>query len=493
MQNLQSSDLKKIDDAIKFGVPLTVTTYSYSHEVQSKLDELVTYFLTKIHQLHLKDYVMYCLNELAVNAKKANTKRVYFNELGLDIFNSAQYKIGIEKFKQETLENIDHYMELQKKAGLYVKIGLQMSGQNFEVEVRNNSIMTQEEQLRAHEKIAMTANMSDIAQAMGNIDETEGAGLGLIIMMLMLKQIGATTKAYSIEVIKNETVAKIQLPFSAQYTTAVTELSAAIIRQINQIPQFPEKILELQRLINSPDVEMPDIAKKISGDLGITADLLKLVNSAAFGLKTKCSNIAEAVKLVGIRGIQNLLYSVGTMNVFTETHTSDEQTRLWKHAYKVAYFSYNLARVLRMHRILDDAYVCGLLHDIGKLVFSGLYPDVLNTMYRIQKERNIPQTIVETIISGIHHEEIGARLTEKWQFPKQITESIRYHHRIEEAPKEFFEITATVALANFMVHYSENVLTFEQIPQSVLQVFNIKTEEVLKKLTDNFLKGFETA
>ena len=95
MKGLSSADLKKIDDIIKLGVPLTITTYSYSHDVQAKMDEFVTYFLQQIHQPHLKEYAVYCLNELAVNAKKANTKRVYFNELGLDIFNSTQYKIGI--------------------------------------------------------------------------------------------------------------------------------------------------------------------------------------------------------------------------------------------------------------------------------------------------------------------------------------------------------------------------------------------------------------
>ena len=179
------------------------------------------------------------------------------------------------------------------------------------------------------------------------------------------------------------------------------------------------------------------------------------------------------------------------MNVFADTHSATEQQMLWQHSYKVAYFSYNLARVLRMQSILDDSYVCGLLHDIGKLVFSGLYPDVLNAVNRIQIERNIPQEIIATITSGIHHAEIGARLTEKWDFPKQITASIRFHHRIEEVPKQYFEITAAVALANFMVHYSEGNLTFDQIPQPILQAFNVKDESVIKKLSDNFSKGFE--
>lgn len=489
---LKSVDLKKIDDAIKLGAPITINTYTFSHDIQVTVEQILTYFLAKLGQSHLKDYAMYCLNELAVNAKRANTKRIYFKEHGLDIFDGSQYKIGMERFKKETLENIDYYIEQQKKAGLYIKIILRTRDNNFEIEIRNNAIMTKEELLRANNKIALASQMSDFSQAITTVvDETEGAGLGLIIMTLMLKQIGATPKAYFIGVIKDETVSKISLPFNPDYSKTVSELFQTLIKQINQIPQFPDKILELQKLINDPDVDMSVVAKKISDDVGITTDLLKLVNSAAFGLKAKCSSIPKAVQLVGIRCIQNLLYSIGTMNVFAESQANDEQKVLWDHAYKVAYFSYNLARVLKLQSILDDAYVCGLLHDIGKLVFSGLYPDILNSMYRLQKERNIPKPIIDAITSGMHHAEIGAKLTEKWHFPKQITMAILYHHNINAAPKEYSAIAATIALANYMVHYWGNVLTFDQIPPEVLHAFNIKNEQVLKQLATNFAKSFE--
>lgn len=491
MESKKNFDIKKVDEAIRLGVPISVTTYNYSKDVQTKLSELISYFLSKIDQANLKDYALYCLGELAVNAKKANTKRIFFKEQGLDIFDSAQYKEGMKSFKEVTLENIDHYLEKQKNEGLYIKVTIQIVGNSFEIDVRNNSVMTNEEKDRVNQKIAVASNMEDISEAVTSIDETEGAGLGLIIMMLMLKQINAGSDSYSIAVVKSETISKIRLPFSADYRNNVEKISSRIILQINQIPQFPEKIMELQKLINNPDATIPEIAKKISDDVGITTDLLKMVNSVAFGLKVKCSSIPEAVKLVGVRGIQNLLYSIGTMNVFANTKSTNEQQMLWQHSYKVAYFSYNLARVLRMDDVLDDAYVCGLLHDIGKLIFSGLYPDVLSTVYRIQKEKNISQKIIDAVISGINHAEIGALLAEKWHFPPQIISSIRHHHSIDLTEKDYLKITMTVALANYMVHYAEGVLTFEQIPVKVLQAFNIEKEEVLNRLVQNFCKGFE--
>ncbi|MBQ7611769.1 MAG: HDOD domain-containing protein [Spirochaetaceae bacterium] len=492
MADLKKIDFKKIDDAIQLGMPITITTYTFSHAVQSHIEKIVNYFLEHIEQAHLKDYAMYCLNELAVNAKKANTKRVYFKELGLDIQNTIQYRIGMDKFKKETLERIDFFLNMQEKEGLYIKIVLSIRSNNFEIEIRNNCIMTREEHLRINEKITMAATVNDFSEVMSDVvDETEGAGLGIIIMLLMLKQIGASHKCFSVEVSKTETISKISLPFSADYNATIKDLSDTIVKQINEIPQFPEKILQLQKMINDTDSTISDIARTISADVGITADLLKLVNSAAFGLKQKCNNIAEAVKLIGIRGISNLLYSIGTVNVFAEIGNEDEQNSLWEHAYKCAYFSYNLARVLRLHSVIDDAYVCGLLHDIGKLVFSGLYPNTLQILYKIQKKRNIPQNIINAITSGIQHAEIGARLTEKWSFPSQITQAILYHHNIDDVDEQYLHITATVSLANYLVHYSEGLLDFDQIPIKVLKIFNIDNEDVLKKLSSTFTKGFE--
>ena len=129
------------------------------------------------------------------------------------------------------------------------------------------------------------------------------------------------------------------------------------------LPQFPENVVFIQKLINDPESELTDIARQISMDPSLTADLLKVVNSAQFMLPKKVDNIVEAVKLVGLRGIRNMLFSYGTQKVL-----KTDQKSLWDHSYRVAFYSYNLAKNFKRKKdLLDDAYVGGILHDIGKI------------------------------------------------------------------------------------------------------------------------------
>ncbi|RKX93668.1 MAG: hypothetical protein DRP59_02285, partial [Spirochaetes bacterium] len=111
-------DKEKVKKAARNSIPLSIKTYTLPHETEIYLEEVLKVFLEEFGQDHLKDRLAYCMKELAVNAKKANTKRVYFKEKNLNIDNEEDYKIGMKTFKSDTLNNIDHYLELQKQAGL---------------------------------------------------------------------------------------------------------------------------------------------------------------------------------------------------------------------------------------------------------------------------------------------------------------------------------------------------------------------------------------
>jgi hypothetical protein len=101
-------DESKVKKAVQSGIPLTITTFTLPHEIEVYIEQVLTIFLKQLGQEKLKDYVVYCVQELTVNAKKANTKRVYFTERGLDLSNPADYKEGMLGFKENTLSNIAH-------------------------------------------------------------------------------------------------------------------------------------------------------------------------------------------------------------------------------------------------------------------------------------------------------------------------------------------------------------------------------------------------
>src|SRR5512136_1512489 len=118
-------DLAQVKRAAHNGFPLPYKTYTLPHETEVYLDKVLEAFLTELGQQKLKEPLSYCLRELAVNAKKANTKRVFFLEKGLDLNNEKDYELGMKSFKTETFDNIQHYLQKQKELGLYVKVEFQ--------------------------------------------------------------------------------------------------------------------------------------------------------------------------------------------------------------------------------------------------------------------------------------------------------------------------------------------------------------------------------
>ena len=147
-------ETEKVVQAARNSIPLTIKTFTLPHETEVYLEDILVVFLQELGQEKLKDPLAYCLRELAVNAKKANTKRVFFKEKGLDILNDQQYQDGMKTFKQETLDNIGHYLELQKEAGLFVKIIFQAKANRLNLYVTNNTEITRAEQIRVFDRIA---------------------------------------------------------------------------------------------------------------------------------------------------------------------------------------------------------------------------------------------------------------------------------------------------------------------------------------------------
>jgi putative nucleotidyltransferase with HDIG domain len=486
-----SIDVSKIKKAVLSGIPLTITTYTLPHEIEVYIEQVLEAFLREVGQEKLRDYVAYCVRELAVNAKKANTKRVYFMERGLDINIPDDYKIGMENFKTDTLENIAHYLQLQKEKGLYIKLIFHVKGNVIYIEVRNNVAVTKTELIRIHDKLARSRQYNSLEEALTQVlDDSEGAGLGLVILVLMLKKIGLDEDCFDIMGTEAETIARISIPLDQTRIENLSILSKAIVDEVTSLPQFPENIVTIQKLINDPKSEITDIARHISMDPAMTADLLKIVNSAQFMLAKKVDSISEAVKLVGIRGIKNLLYSYGTQKILGDD-TADKKA-LWEHSYRTAFYAYNLAKNFRKDRnLLDDAYVGGILHDMGKIIFSNIHPDLLNKIRNFCTEKGVPTETFEDLSAGMNHAEIGALIAEKWNFPDNLVSAIRLHHDPSLATNEFKDLVETVYLANMMVEFEGGNVTFDQIEKKVLGTYGISTEKQIEALIDRFSQGFK--
>ena len=484
-------DEGKVRKAVQSGIPLTITTFTLPHEIEIYIEQVLTIFLKQIAQEDLRDYIVYCVQELTVNAKKANTKRVYFIERGLDLSKPEDYKEGMTHFKENTLNNIAHYLQLQKEKGLYIKVIFQIKSNIIYIEVRNNVGITKTELIRIHDKLARSRQYNNLEDALSQVlDDSEGAGLGLVILVLMLKKMGLDEDCFDILGTDKETIARLIIPLEKTRVENLSLLSTTIVDNISSLPQFPENILMVQKLIADPKSEMADIARQISMDPAFTGDLLKIVNSAQYMLSKRVDSISEAVKMVGIRGIKNLLLSYGTQKILGED-TLDKKT-LWDHSYKTAFYAFNLVKNFRRdHNLLDDAYVGGILHDMGKIIFSDVHPELLKKIRAFCSDKGLPASTFEDFSAGMNHAEIGALIAEKWNFPDGLVNSIRYHHDPGSAPEAYRDLVDTVYLANMFCELEAGTISFDQFDPVVLEHFGISSKKQVDTLLQKFIGGFE--
>ena len=486
-------DTEKVKTAIRTGIPISITTYTLPHDMEMYMGEILSLFLTELNQTHMIQYLTYSLNELVVNAKKANTKRIYFKEKNLNIFDLNDYNKGMKTFKNDTLNNINYYLKLQKDAGLYVRLILQVKNNNIIIEVRNNSKITPFEKERIQQKLEQAQQYESIQDALTTVlDDSEGAGLGLVILILMLEKIGMTKENFQTITNDTETITKITLPLSEETQKEIDTISEEFSNAIQDLPQFPQNIEKLNKLLDSDDSKISDIANQISNDVALTGELLKTVNSAAFSLQTPCSSISDAVKMIGTRGIKNMLYSIGSLNIFAAQTKKNED--LWKHSYQVAFYSYNLAKNFCKsdNSVVEDSFVCGLLHDMGKVIFETNCPEYLENVKKICKDKITSLDLFEKIISGVNHGEIGAKIAEKWNFPESIINVIRFHHSPENAPEATKILAAIIYIADLMVHYHNSDIQYCQIDKNILEKFNITCENQFQQIADKLKTVFES-
>ena len=483
-------DEEKIKKAIQSGLPLTITTYTLPKEIEAYIEQVIDAFLRQMDQLKLKDYIVYCVQELVVNAKKANTKRVFFIERGLNINDDGDYKIGMETFKEETITNISHYLKLQKERGLHIKVVLQIKRNTIIIEIHNNVKITKMEQLRIQDKMARSRQFKSLEDALSQVlDDTEGAGLGLVILVLMLRKIGLDDEAFCIKSTEKNTITSISIPLDKTIVENFSILSEEIVRNIHGLPQFPENIMLVQKLISDPGSDMPAIARQISMDPALTADLLKIVNSAQYMLSKKVDNISEAVKLIGIKGIKNLLYSYGTQKILGDD-TIDKK-KLWEHSYKTAFYAFNLVKNFkRDNNLLDDVYVGGILHDMGKIIFSSVHPDLLTKIRTFCSDKNLPASTFEDLSAGMNHAELGALIAEKWNFPDRLVTTIRFHHDPDSAPPDCRDLVDAVYLANIFCEYENDNISFDQIELGPLENYNLQSRKQVDTLLERLSSGF---
>jgi putative nucleotidyltransferase with HDIG domain len=210
-----------------------------------------------------------------------------------------------------------------------------------------------------------------------------------------------------------------------------------ILQSMDRLPPFPMVIQRAVQLIEDPRSSAQNLVDVLQFDPSITANVLRLCNSAYFGLRRTVSSLREAVVMVGFNQLMEIVLSQESAQFLQDPCKGYDlgQAGLWKHSVACALLSRIISKRLNREATLAH-FTAALLHDIGKMILGQFVQDYFGQIRNLTGEKQLSFTEAEKEILGIDHAELGGKVAEKWKFPKPIILAIRYHHAPSQASEE---------------------------------------------------------
>jgi len=238
-------------------------------------------------------------------------------------------------------------------------------------------------------------------------------------------------------------------------TNLENEKLMSIINGIGQLPTIPGLYLEIEKLMSSQDVSFDSVSKVISKDPSITAKILQTVNSAFFGLPRRVTGLLEALNFLGTNTIKSIILYLQTFSSANyPPETSEYCEAIGKHSLKVALTAKEIGKLERFDRqMLDDIYIAGILHDIGKIILLQV-PGYFNKMLILNTTGLKNSIDIEYQLLGVSHEWAGAYLLGIWGLPKSVVEAIAFHHSPSKINESGVSALSILHVANALVHYN---------------------------------------
>lgn len=245
----------------------------------------------------------------------------------------------------------------------------------------------------------------------------------------------------------------------SQVADAPLNKQAQRVRRITEsiigLPTLPSVVSKMIELVDNPKTSAAILARLISTDQALTAKILKLANSAYYGFPREISTVNLAIVVLGFNTVKDMGLSISVLNAFKGRAESEhfDVSKFWEHCIACGVASRSMARLFR-YRIVGEAFVAGLLHDVGKVVLNQyLHPEFDEIMTRVHDD-HVLLLQAEQAVLGTTHAQVGGWLAEKWYLPPPIAEAISYHHAPLQA-KKHPDIALLAHFADFVVRYSK--------------------------------------
>ncbi|MGA2500009.1 MAG: HDOD domain-containing protein [Tepidisphaeraceae bacterium] len=244
-----------------------------------------------------------------------------------------------------------------------------------------------------------------------------------------------------------------------------------LVKKINSIGTLPEVTSKIIAIVEDPDSSSADLHEIVAHDPALVTRILKVVNSAFYGLPGQIASINRAIVLLGLNAVKNIAVAAGLGQLFRGVRLCEEFTArdLWTHCVAVAVATSDLARGMRIP-LIDEAFLAGMVHDVGLLVSLQLMPGQLCQACEEARTSASSFCDIERGIMGVDHQQLGQALCELWKFPRTCQLIAAYHHRPSAMPAESRLLVTLVAVADVMCCAQRQGFNLTTINQSMSEI-----------------------
>jgi putative nucleotidyltransferase with HDIG domain len=221
-----------------------------------------------------------------------------------------------------------------------------------------------------------------------------------------------------------------------------------LLENVHSLPALPQTAARILGLLDDPNVHLGEITDLIVTDQGLTGNFLKLVNSAFYGFPRTVSTVNEAVLLLGLSTVRSVILAAATRGLLSRPVKGYDMARgeLWQHSLACALCA-RLVAAESAYRPSEEAFIAGLLHDVGKVVLGQHVSQEVAQIRGCVAAMGVPFIVAEREVLGFDHAQVGARMTEKWHLPPKLVHAIAYHE-VPPPPTNYGKLACVVHLAN---------------------------------------------
>lgn len=484
------SKSSQLSQQVLNGEKVRLTFHYNNREITRFVNSVFTKILAKSDMLYLQGPIENVTRELIINAVKANSKRIYFKKQNLDISDPVHYETGMSSFKDYMVEQMNQLPDELKESGYRVEVNLRKENEGFVIIIRNNAGLLPFEEERIKMRLDKAREYTDFSDIYMDIaDDLEGEGLGIPLTMLFLKNSGIGDSSFKIISNGEITQSSFRIPLKTNKVEITNAIRDKLISEVNELPTFPEHIIELQNMCRNRDVSLASIASRISLDPALSASVLKLSNSALFMSPKRSDNITDALKIIGLKNLNAILVASTTRKIMDDRFSSFKD--IWDHCNRCAFYARYIAQKAGLSKLSDTVFLSGLLHDLGKIVLLSANSDLTKQIETLTVNRQMrTSTALEEVSMGISHSSIGRMIAEKWNLPEYIVEGISYHHSPLNPEIKNRDVVFITYIANSMCLIEERKFDFLFMEDEVLSKYGLNIVEDFEALHQQLIKDY---